>query len=62
MAHELIFVPLIHGWGCSDCTWVFVPSGLPHGDTIDGMKGNFEAKREKEFKSHVCIEPSENEN
>jgi hypothetical protein len=44
----------VHSWGCSECAWVFIPSGFPHGDTIDEMKRNFEVKRDKEFQSHVC--------
>ena len=30
------------GWGCSDCAWVFNPSGLPVGRSLDEMKRNAE--------------------
>src|ERR1700686_2916810 len=28
------------GWGCSDCAWVFIPSGPPVGRSLDEMKRN----------------------
>src|ERR1700693_2821553 len=58
MAREMKGVERIQGWGCSDCAWVFVPSGPPHGNTIDEMKRNFEATRVKTFTVHVCIKQS----
>src|ERR1700722_3249048 len=58
MARQIIWVKRIQGWGCSDCAWVFIPSGPPVGNTIDDMKRNFTAKRDKEFKSHVCTQQS----
>jgi hypothetical protein len=58
MARQIIWVEHIQSWGCSDCTWVFIPSGPPIGNTIDDMKGNFTAKRAKQFKSHVCAKQS----
>ena len=30
------------GWGCSECAWVFNPSGPPTGDSLDEMKRNFQ--------------------
>ena len=54
MAREMIQVKRIEGWGCSDCAWVFIPSGPPVGNTMDEMKVNFAAQRDKEFVSHVC--------
>jgi hypothetical protein len=58
MARRMVWVAHIHSWGCSDCAWVFLRSGPPRGNTIDEMKQNFEAKRDKEFKSHVCVKQS----
>ena len=54
MAREMIQVKRIEGWGCSDCAWVFIPSGPPLGNTMDEMMLNFRAQRDKEFESHVC--------
>jgi hypothetical protein len=42
------------GWGCSECAWVFNPSGLPAGKSLDEMKENYEQLRDKEFRSHLC--------
>jgi hypothetical protein len=42
------------GWGCSDCDWVFSPSGSPTGNTLDEMLQNFSDRRDKEFAAHVC--------
>ena len=41
------------GFGCSECTWVFKPSGSPTGKSFDEMMRNFELQRDKEFSSHV---------
>lgn len=43
-------------WACSDCAWIFNPSGPPVGLTLDEMKRNFESQRDKEFGSHVCVD------
>ena len=45
----------VEGWGCSECLWVFNPSGPPIGNTLDEMKLNFEAQLAEEFASHVCV-------
>src|ERR1700674_2462272 len=58
MARAMMSIKRIQGWGCSDCAWVFVPSGPPLGNTIEEMMRNFEAKRHKEFTSHLCIKLS----
>ena len=58
MAREMKWVEHVHSWGCSDCAWVFVPSGLPHGNTIEEMKRNYETHRDMEFMSHVCVKQS----
>jgi hypothetical protein len=44
------------GWGCSECAWVFNPSGSPTGKSIHEMKQNYEQQREKAFAAHVCAQ------
>jgi hypothetical protein len=44
------------GWGCSECAWLFRPSGSPIGESLDEMIENYEEWREKEFAAHVCAE------
>jgi len=44
------------GWGCSECAWVFNPSGAPIGNSLDEMKENFAQQLQKEFAAHVCAE------
>jgi hypothetical protein len=44
------------GWGCSECAWVFTPSGPLAGKSYDEMLRKFEAQRNQEFASHVCAE------
>jgi hypothetical protein len=46
------------GWGCSECPWVFNPSGSPTGNSFDAMMRNFELQRDKAFTSHLCAEPT----
>lgn len=55
---NLIFVRSAErqAWGCSECAWVFNPSGPPRGFTLDQMKENFERQRDKEFVAHVCAQ------
>jgi hypothetical protein len=40
------------GWGCSECTWVFNPSGPPVGESLDEMTQNLRAQLSEEFASH----------
>jgi hypothetical protein len=42
------------GWGCSECAWVFHPSGPPIGSTMDQMKEHFKEQLDQEFEAHVC--------
>jgi rubredoxin len=42
------------GWGCSECGWVFNPSGPPVGESLDAMKRNFQVQLSDEFASHDC--------
>jgi hypothetical protein len=44
------------GWGCSECAWVFSPSGPPTGKSLDEIKRNFQVQLSKEFASHACAE------
>jgi hypothetical protein len=44
------------GWGCSECAWVFNPSGPPAGKSLDEMKLNYELQLNKEFADHFCAE------
>jgi rubredoxin len=44
------------GWGCSECSWVFNPSGPPVGQSLDEMTRNFRAQLSNEFASHDCAQ------
>ena len=55
MSRVMVWVKRNHSWGCSDCPWIFASSGPPHGDTIAEMAENFVKRRDREFKSHVCM-------
>jgi hypothetical protein len=44
------------GWGCSECAWVFSPSGAPTGKSFGEVVRNFELQRDKEFTLHVCAD------
>jgi hypothetical protein len=44
------------GSGCSECAWVFTPSGPPRGDSLTEMMEKYERRRDKEFAAHVCAE------
>jgi hypothetical protein len=48
--------PHFAGRGCSECAWVFKPSGPLAGNSLDEMKEIFERLRDKEFAIHVCAE------
>jgi rubredoxin len=58
MRRKLVWVerPDFLGWGCSECGWVFNPTGPPTGESLAEMKTHFEQLRDKQFKSHVCGE------
>ena len=45
----------VQGFGCSECNWVFKPSGALVGESLDKMKERYEAERDKEFAAHVCV-------
>lgn len=42
------------GWACSECDWIFNPTGPPVGDSLDEMTREFERQRDKDFASHLC--------
>jgi hypothetical protein len=43
-------------WHCSECAWVFHPSGPPTGKSLDEMKENYVQLRDRDFAAHVCAE------
>jgi hypothetical protein len=58
MRRELVWIKekRFLGWGCSECAWVFNPSGAPTGQSLDEMKQNYEQRRDRDFATHVCAE------
>jgi hypothetical protein len=58
MRRELVWVERqgFCGWGCSECAWVFNPSGIPEGNSLDEMKRNYKQRRDKDFEEHLCAE------
>jgi hypothetical protein len=48
------------GWGCSECDWIFNPSGVPAGKSLDEMIRNSHARISGEFADHACSEHSRN--
>jgi hypothetical protein len=42
------------GWRCSECDWMFRPTGPPVGGSLDEMKHNFLKQLSIEFASHTC--------
>ena len=56
MRRKLVWVQdqTFQGYGCSECQWVFNPTGPLVGKTIDQMKQTYEAERDKEFAAHDC--------
>jgi len=43
------------GFGCSECNWKFKPSSAFAADSLDEMKREYEAQRDKEFAVHTCV-------
>ena len=43
-------------WGCSECKWVFNPSGSPIGNSLDEMIQNYQQQRDKDFAAHLCAD------
>jgi len=46
--------PRFQGYGCSECTWTFKPSGPLKGNSLDEMKKIYKRQRDTEFAIHVC--------
>jgi hypothetical protein len=44
------------GWGCSECAWMFRPSGPPAGNSLQEMKENYLRLRDEELAAHICAE------
>jgi hypothetical protein len=60
MRRKLVWIEKrkFHGYGCSECAWVFKPPGEPAGKSLDEMKRNYERQRDKLFRDHVCTKHS----
>ena len=58
MPRRLVWIDEKHfrGFGCSECAWVFNPSGSPTSSSFDEMMRNFELQRDGEFSSHLCAD------
>jgi hypothetical protein len=57
MPRKLVWIEKqsFHGFGCSECNWVFKPSDALVRESLDEMKHKYEAQRDKEFVAHVCV-------
>ena len=57
-SRELVWIEgqNVEGWGCSECAWVFNPSGPRADESLDEMKRTFKTQLSAEFDSHVCAE------
>jgi hypothetical protein len=58
MSRKLAWIeqPHFRGFGCSECAWVFNPSGPPSGKSFDEMMRNYESQRDKDFRLHLCAD------
>jgi hypothetical protein len=58
MPGELVWIdqPRFRGWGCSQCAWIFIPTGPPEGQTFNAMMRKYQERCGKEFAAHVCKE------
>jgi rubredoxin len=46
------------GWDCSECSWLFNPSGPPVGQSLEAMTRNYQAELSNEFAAHDCGLPT----
>ena len=46
----------IAGWGCSNCAWLFHPSNLPIGNSLDDLTAYAQRQLDNQFASHSCAE------
>jgi len=44
------------GEGCSECAWVFTPSGLPVGGSLNEWVRNLDVQLSEQFAAHDCAE------
>jgi hypothetical protein len=58
LLRQLIWIekPSFQGCACSDCAWVFKPSGPPVGNSLEEMMAIYKRLRDEEFAIHVCAE------
>jgi len=58
MPRKLVWIAnaTFEGFGCSECNWVFKPASAIVTESLDEMKQQYEAERDKEFTAHVCAE------
>jgi len=63
MPRKLVWIESqkLQGFGCSECNWVFKPSGAPLHKSLDEMKQKYEDQRDKEFDAHVCVKHQKSE-
>jgi hypothetical protein len=56
MIRRLVWIenPKFEGFGCSECPWVFAPSGPLVGISLEVMKKEYDIQRDREFAAHVC--------
>src|SRR4029077_9723585 len=57
MPRKLVWIDKqnLQGFGCSECNWMFKPSGAIVLESLEEMKQKYEAQRDKEFAAHVCV-------
>jgi hypothetical protein len=55
---QLVWIqkPDFLGWACSECAWMFRPSGPPVGNSLQEMKEHYMRLRDEESAAHVCAE------
>jgi hypothetical protein len=58
MPRKLVWVERkdLQAFGCSECGWIFKPSGPLVGSSIGEMARNFADERDNAFELHTCCE------
>jgi hypothetical protein len=56
MQRKLVWIENQDFQGCSECAWLFKPSGPPTGNSLDEMIQGYEQRQDKSFAAHVCTE------
>jgi hypothetical protein len=56
MPRQLVWIQNqnFQGFACSECNWLFRPTGPLVAESLDEMKRKYEAQRDEEFAAHVC--------